>query len=297
MRHYAGLFDAVNAGKRSVELDLKDRAGRERALALAGQADVLVEGFRPGVMARLGLDEAAVRALNPGLVYCSISGYGQTDPRAALPGPRRQLPGVGGGAGTGGRLGRHHAAPADGRPGVRPDGRLRDLCRRRRPRRQWRGHLPRRLYDRRHGHVDGSRGSRRRRARPRRRPEPVPGYGLFATADGGQVALGVVNEQHFWSTLCGELGLAELARLGFEERCRRGGELQRAIGEAIASGTATSWCLSRRRRRAGGPGPRPGGDAGPGAVPHFPDPAPAAGPGAGGPRARPTPWRGFRARA
>ena len=62
MRHYPGLFAPINAGKRSLELDLKDGDGRARALALAEQADVLVEGFRPGVMARLGLDEAAVRA-------------------------------------------------------------------------------------------------------------------------------------------------------------------------------------------------------------------------------------------
>ena len=46
---------------------------------------MLVEGFRPGVLARLGLDEPAVRALNPGIVYCSISGYGQHDPRAPSP--------------------------------------------------------------------------------------------------------------------------------------------------------------------------------------------------------------------
>src|SRR6202167_5001149 len=86
MRHYAGLFAAVNAGKRSVELDLKDTDQRARALALATQADVLVEGFRPGVLARLGLDEPAVRALNPGIVYCSISGYGQHGPLALVPG-------------------------------------------------------------------------------------------------------------------------------------------------------------------------------------------------------------------
>src|SRR5271156_6811371 len=57
MRHYAGLFAAVNEGKRSLELDLKAAAGRVRALELAAEADVLVEGFRPGVVARLGLDE------------------------------------------------------------------------------------------------------------------------------------------------------------------------------------------------------------------------------------------------
>src|ERR1700741_235360 len=64
MRHYPGLFAAVNAGKRSVELNVKEEGGRRRALELAAEADVLVEGFRPGVMARLGLDEAAVRVRN-----------------------------------------------------------------------------------------------------------------------------------------------------------------------------------------------------------------------------------------
>ncbi len=86
MRRYAGLFDAVNAGKRSMVLDLKSEDDAARALALAEQADVLVEGFRPGVMARLGLGDAAIRALNPAIVYCSISGYGQEGSRASLPG-------------------------------------------------------------------------------------------------------------------------------------------------------------------------------------------------------------------
>ena len=88
MRHYPELFESVNAGKRSIMLDLKepDGAGRRRALDLVAEADVIVEGFRPGVMARLGLGEAAVRALNSGVVYCSISGYGQQGPLAVAPG-------------------------------------------------------------------------------------------------------------------------------------------------------------------------------------------------------------------
>jgi crotonobetainyl-CoA:carnitine CoA-transferase CaiB-like acyl-CoA transferase len=64
---------------------------------------------------------------------------------------------------------------------------------------------------------------------------PTPGYGLFGTADGGQVALGVVNEQHFWSALCGELALGQLAGLDFDERSRRGDELQRAVAGSIAT--------------------------------------------------------------
>src|SRR5580704_7292306 len=70
MRHYTGLFEVINAGKRSVELDLKNDDDRGRARELATTADVVVEGFRPGVMARLGLDYDVVRTINPAVVYC-----------------------------------------------------------------------------------------------------------------------------------------------------------------------------------------------------------------------------------
>ncbi|MDH3451949.1 MAG: CoA transferase, partial [Gammaproteobacteria bacterium] len=75
-------FALLNKGKRSVALDLKDPAGREELEELIRGADVLVEQFRPGVMRRLKLDYASVSAINPGIVYCSITGYGQTGERA-----------------------------------------------------------------------------------------------------------------------------------------------------------------------------------------------------------------------
>ena len=78
-------FLAVNAGKKSLTLNLKAARGREVFLALAKSSHVVVEAFRPGVMARLGLDYAAVRAVHPGIVYCSISGFGQTGPLAGRP--------------------------------------------------------------------------------------------------------------------------------------------------------------------------------------------------------------------
>ncbi len=73
-------FLAQNAGKRSVTLDLKKEADRARFLDLVATADALVENFRPGVMARLGLGYEQLKAVRPGLVYCAISGFGQTGP-------------------------------------------------------------------------------------------------------------------------------------------------------------------------------------------------------------------------
>jgi CoA:oxalate CoA-transferase len=83
--HCSTAFGQLNVGKHSVVLDLKSAQGVEAVRRLVATADVLVENFRPGVMKRLKLDYDAVRALNPKLIYCSISGYGQTGPSAELP--------------------------------------------------------------------------------------------------------------------------------------------------------------------------------------------------------------------
>jgi crotonobetainyl-CoA:carnitine CoA-transferase CaiB-like acyl-CoA transferase len=78
-------FQSVNRNKRSIVLDLRAPADLERAQALAGEADVIVENFRPGVMDRLGLGYEQLSASRPGLVYCSITGFG-AGPGADLPG-------------------------------------------------------------------------------------------------------------------------------------------------------------------------------------------------------------------
>jgi crotonobetainyl-CoA:carnitine CoA-transferase CaiB-like acyl-CoA transferase len=89
MRHFPPFqhnqsvaFALLNRGKKSLILDLKSEEGRAELTALLETADILVEQFRPDVMQRLGLDYAAVKARNPRIVYCSITGYGQSGPRA-----------------------------------------------------------------------------------------------------------------------------------------------------------------------------------------------------------------------
>jgi crotonobetainyl-CoA:carnitine CoA-transferase CaiB-like acyl-CoA transferase len=78
-------FLAQNSGKRSLTLNLKSTPGREVFERLVREADVLLENFRPGVLERLGFSVDALRSLNPGLVYCAVSGFGQTGPMRGRP--------------------------------------------------------------------------------------------------------------------------------------------------------------------------------------------------------------------
>ncbi len=79
-------FLNMNRNKRSITLNLKSKAGREVLFRLVKQADIMVENYRPGVVKRLGIDFESVSAINPALVYASISGFGQTGPWASRPG-------------------------------------------------------------------------------------------------------------------------------------------------------------------------------------------------------------------
>jgi alpha-methylacyl-CoA racemase len=82
----SGFLDPTLRGRQTIEVDLKTASGREAALALAHRADALIEGFRPGVMERLGLGPEDVMALNPRLVYGRMTGYGQDGPMAGVAG-------------------------------------------------------------------------------------------------------------------------------------------------------------------------------------------------------------------
>jgi alpha-methylacyl-CoA racemase len=82
----SALYLALNRGKRSIRVDLKSEAGRDAFLRLAGEYDVVLESFRPGVLEKLGCGYEALREANPRIVYCAITGYGQTGPHTARAG-------------------------------------------------------------------------------------------------------------------------------------------------------------------------------------------------------------------
>ena len=92
----AAYFHATNRGKRSIVADFTDAADRAMVLSLAAEADIVVENFKVGGLAAYGLDYASLSAINPGLIYCSITGFGQDGPYAARLGYDFIVQGMGG---------------------------------------------------------------------------------------------------------------------------------------------------------------------------------------------------------
>jgi crotonobetainyl-CoA:carnitine CoA-transferase CaiB-like acyl-CoA transferase len=213
MRVYRSLFASLSADKRSIVLDLKNDGDRARAVELAADADVVVEGYRPGVADRLGVGYDAVREVNPSVVYCSVSGMGQDGPLAQVPGHDLNYLAWAGALSPEGGEAREPAVPvADLSGGMAA---AFAIC----------AAVVRRLQT---GAV------RAEASGVDRESQAPPGYGTFDTADGRQLSLGVLTEDHFWRPLCETLGLGEdIARLAFVDRMGRGAELQGRLQEAI----------------------------------------------------------------
>ena len=185
-------------------------------------------------MTRLGFDDAAIRATNPGVVYCSISGYGQRGSRATLPGHDVNYQAWGGSLAPEGGAGAMPRLPAaDLASGVTA---AFGIC----------AALLGRASSGVGAYLDVSMTdvmstwTGRTGASTAADPEipvgaqPVPGYGLFATADDRQISLGVVNEQHFWSRLCRELGWTTWPTSTSRRGAGAAAELQKEVASAIA---------------------------------------------------------------
>ena len=92
----SAYFHCTNRGKRSIELDFESEDGRRIVRKLAARSDVLIENFKVGGLAKFGLDYASLAAVNPRLIYCSVTGFGQTGPYAARAGYDLMAQGMGG---------------------------------------------------------------------------------------------------------------------------------------------------------------------------------------------------------
>ena len=234
MRMFPSLYRTLNERKRVVELDLKSDDGRATVSELVVTADVVIEGFRPGVADRLGVGHARVFELNPTVVYCSISGYGQDGPLSDTTGHDLNYQGW-----TGFLAAR---APEINRPGV-PVGDLAGgtyaamaIC----------AAVVRRDRTGRGTRIDVSMadvllswaapeigGALASSTDP---GTNFPGYGTFGCAD-GFVTLGIVSEDPFWRDLCDVLELGDIRSLDVTARARRGPELHQRIEIATSART------------------------------------------------------------
>ncbi len=205
---------------------------RRRALELAAEADVVIEGFRPGVAARLGIGYDDVRRVNPRVVYCSVSGMGQIGELSTAPGHDINFQAWSGALAPDGGAPREAAVPiadlAGGMAaayaicaaivnqqrtgaGERIDVAMGDVLA------TWTGAVRPRL------------------GASIRLPRGVPGYGAFRAADGGFVTLGIITEDHFWAPLCDVLSMGDCREMPFLERMTQVESLQARVAAAIAA--------------------------------------------------------------
>ncbi|MGH7903379.1 MAG: CaiB/BaiF CoA transferase family protein [Candidatus Dormibacteraceae bacterium] len=243
----SALFDALNRNKRSLALNLKPASGRDLLVELAKTADALVEGNRPGVMARLGLGWEVLHAANPRLVMCSITGYGQTGPLSAraghdinymaLAGALSLTGPVAGGPMT---LGLQVADVGPGGVGAACSilAALLEVARGAGGR-----HLDVSMTD---GAAAWTALQMAEMAASGRRPERsrgrltglYPCYRIYACAD-GFLSVGAL-EPKFWSTLCQALGRQDLIPLQFAEG-EEGARAHRQMEAVFAVGTRAQW--------------------------------------------------------
>jgi crotonobetainyl-CoA:carnitine CoA-transferase CaiB-like acyl-CoA transferase len=244
----SAFYRAVNRGKRSAALDLKHDEGRAAFMALARGAHVLLESFRPGVVRALGVDYDAVARVNPAIVYCSLSGYGQDGPRAAAAGHDINYLGY---AGVLDQTGVRGGPPAlcnvqiadllggaasaaiailAALVGARTTGRGRciDVA----------------MTDASLAHnVFALHALEQHGAVPVRGDDlltgGVPCYGVYATADGRFVAVGAL-EHKFWSALCDALVRPDLAA-GRLARGDEGSRVRDALQAIFATATRDEW--------------------------------------------------------
>jgi crotonobetainyl-CoA:carnitine CoA-transferase CaiB-like acyl-CoA transferase len=242
-RAYPGFFDSMARGKRSITLDLKTDDGRAQLWELVGTADVLLEGYRPGTMAKLGFGPETVLGRFAHLLYVSISGYGQTGPNRSRAGHDLTYQAEAG-------MLYEHLPPAP--PSPPPTLALGDLAAAmfavqgvltgllRRGDTGVGGLVDVAMVDCLTTMLAAHAGPVLNRTGPAGFPYE-PGYAVFVTADAEYLALGVAHEDHFWRALCDVTGLDDERGLTAPARLADHRRLHGLLSAAVLGQPAAHW--------------------------------------------------------
>jgi crotonobetainyl-CoA:carnitine CoA-transferase CaiB-like acyl-CoA transferase len=245
-RFAPNFFNQVNRNKKSMVLNLKDERGQKVFYRLAEKADVVVEGFRPGATARMGVDYQTLSEINPRIIYCSISGFGQEGPYRNRPGHDINYMSIGGALSL--------LKDRSGRP-IEPGTELDDLtsgmtaviaillallAREKTGRGQY---LDIAMLDSAVVLTYSSAAIFFDRSKLPGLPlaQVNPAYRVYDTADGKHLSLGIVHEDWFWDELCDALGMDEWKGLNVFQRVERHHELAARLEEIFKQKTAAEW--------------------------------------------------------
>jgi len=237
------LFNGINRNKKSVILELKSPKGKEILYKLVAHADIVLEGFRPGVAKKLGVDYATLKGINPRIIYCSISGYGQDGPYKNISGHDINYQGVSGLLSLTDDL--KASADLSGLPLADIAGSMFAAI-----------SILTALVDRAKtgtgqyidvsmaaGVFSWAGASLFTALKGLNNSESlyIPHYGIFQTKDDKFITLGIIHEQHFWENLCAVIDLGEMRNLNLMERIARREEIVRALQSAFKNKTKEEW--------------------------------------------------------
>ncbi|MBT5875874.1 MAG: CoA transferase, partial [Candidatus Latescibacteria bacterium] len=246
LRAFPSMFASVNRGKRSITLNLKNDRGKEILQRLLKTADVLMEGFRPGVVQRLGADYDMAKGIKPDIVYCSISGFGQTGPYRGRAGHDVNYISIGGLMGQ--------AEIANDRPST-PPVLISDMASGMYAAMAVLAALRHRDSSGLGQYIDLSmtdavvswmapeiaRAHDMEEAPDRPLLSGLPHYDVFKTSDDLYLSIGIVYESHFWGNMCDALDIQEWQDLTTHERSIRSAEIKEKLTSIFKTETRSYW--------------------------------------------------------
>jgi len=237
------LFNGINRNKKSVILELKSPKGKEILYKLVVQADIVLEGFRPGVAKKLDIDYATLTGINPRIIYCAISGYGQDGPYKNISGHDINYQGISGLLSLTEDL--KASADLSGLP-------LADIAGSMFATISILTALVNRAKTGTGQYIDVSMAAgvfswagaslfTALKGLDNSESLYIPHYGIFKTKDNKFITLGIIHEQHFWENLCAVIDLGEMKSLNLMERIAQREEVLDALQAAFKTKTREEW--------------------------------------------------------